>query len=351
MLFAALCGTAFAQQAPAAGNTTYDEDTALVERTVYVEREFQPTIQAAGKIAVKPQIYEPQIVLRQPEYSSFTAPLSLDYNVRQLDFSTLNFRHPEALHGFMQAGVGHANTLFSFNYRVTDSQMQQSKKKNTANDLILDIHADHLAQWGIKARSVSALGLDFSKQLPTTQVYFGINGGNYFFSRYGRHFTASSDNPALGTYSVNRLADMPALDKQCLWTADAFVGVRSLPDADIDYSAQLGYETFISPAFGAEHQLHTAGSFEWTTDVHHVGFEADIQTNVVSRQYLDNSRMPSITAYISNPTTLTKADVFVCTPASTLISLPAKEGLPVFRRTCASRLTSRRTGSLRTLMC
>ena len=283
MMSVAVVLSSFAQDAATEANSDTEsfaqDSNAVVERTVYVEREFQPTIQAAGKIAVKPQVYEPQIVLRQPEYSSFSSPLSLDYNVRQLDFSTLNFRHPEALHGFMQAGVGHANSLFSFNYRVTDSQMQQRKreKKNTANDLVLDIHTDHLAQWGFKARSVTSLGFDFSKQLRTTQIYFGVNGGNDFFSRYGKYYTSTLADPALGSYSVDRLKDIATADKQTLWTTDAFVGVRSLPDADIEYSAQIGYETFIAPSFGVEHQVHTAGSFEWSSDVHHVGFEADMQ--------------------------------------------------------------------------
>ncbi|MBQ9340128.1 MAG: hypothetical protein IJS13_07335 [Paludibacteraceae bacterium] len=279
LVLLALCCGAYAQS-----DETALPDSAAVERTVYVEREFQPTIQAAGKIAVMPQIYEPQIVLRQPEYSSFSAPLSLDYNVRQLDFSTLNFRHPEALHGFLEAGVGHANSLFSFNYRVTDSQMQSRRrdKRNTANDLVLDIHADHLAQWGLKTRSVTSLGFDFAKQLPTTQIYFGVNGANDFFSRYGCYYTPDAADPAIGTYSVNRLKNITDSLKQSIWTADAFVGVRSLPNADLEYSAQAGYEAFIAPGFGIEHQIHTLGSFEWSSDVHHVGFEADMQNRFYS---------------------------------------------------------------------
>ena len=253
---------------------------AEVERTVYVEREFQPVIQAAGKIAVKPGVYEPQIVLRKPEYSNFTSPLEMDYNVRKISFSTLNFRHSEPLHGFMKAGVGHANSLFSFNYRVTDSQMQQ-KEKSSSNDLILDLHADHLAQWGLKARSISSVGFDFAKQLSSAVIFFGADGGNDFFSRYGMYYNTSTCD-----YSVKKLKDMAAADKQSLWTVDTRIGVKSLPNADIDYSVQTGYEAFIAPNEAVEHQIHTQGNFDWSSNFHHVGIEADIQNRFYSSDSL-----------------------------------------------------------------
>ena len=261
------------------------QDSATVDRTVYVEREFQPTVQSAGKIAVKPEVYEPQIVPQTPVYSSFSSPLSMDYNVRQLDFSTLNFRHPEALHGFMKAGVGHQNTLFSFNYRVTDSQMHKGKKqKNSANDLVLDLHADHLAQWGLKTYSASDLGFDFSKQLPKAQIFFGASGGNDYFTRYGKYFTPNTSDPGTGTYSKNRLKDVPTADRQSIWLVNTRIGVRSLPDADISYSVQTGYESFLATNCAIEHQIHTCGSFEWGSNFHHIGAEADIQNRFYSNQ-------------------------------------------------------------------
>lgn len=266
-----VCMSAQAQEEAVAA-----QDSATMERVVYVEREFQPTVQAAGKIAVKPEVYEPQLVMQQPQYSSFSSPLSMDYNVRQLDFSTLNFRHPEPLHGFLKAGGGYINSLFSFNYRVTDSQMQK-KKKQSENDMILDLHADHIAQWGMKTRSVSDLGFDFSKQLPGVVLFFGVNGGNEFYTRYGRYYNVLSHD-----YSVSRLSDIPAAARQTFWTVDTKIGVRSLPNADIKYSIQTGYESFIAPAYATEHQIHTAGMFEWSTGNHHIGAEADVQNRFYS---------------------------------------------------------------------
>lgn len=247
-------------------------DSVMVDRTVYVEREFQPTIQAAGKIAMKPTIYEPQLVLREPVFSDWSSPLSIDYNMRKLDFSTLNFRQREPLHGFLRAGGGYANSLFTFNYRVTDSQMQVGKraKKNTANDLILDLHADHLGQWGLKTLSQSDLGFDFSKQFNNAVLFFGAEGGNEYFSRYGVDTTAT------------RLSHLNDSLRQSTWHADVHLGVRNVPAANLLYEARIGYESFIVPSFAIEHQIHTSGMVEWHTGAHHVGGDFDMQNRLYS---------------------------------------------------------------------
>lgn len=255
-------------------------DTVQIDRTVYVEREFQPIVQQAGKIAIKPQVYEPQIVLQQPVYSAYNSPLSMDYNVRQLDFSTLNFCHREPMHGFLRAGVGHVNSLFDFNYRVTDSQMQQRKRKNTSNDLVLDLHAHHLGQWGRKTLSESTLGIDFSKQFHSIELFFGGEGGNDYYTRYGAYYNMANDS-----LEVKRFLDMTQTDdRQAIWTANAHIGVKSLPNAEIEYMAEAEYESFIVPGYAIEHQAHTQGAFEWGSNYHHVGAELDIQNRFYSTQ-------------------------------------------------------------------
>ena len=135
---------AFTICANAQENST--NDSTEIDRTVYVTRDFQPTVQSAGKISMKPEIYQPQITLQKPKYSDFSSPLALDYSMNKLDFSVLNFRQPQPMGGYLQAGVGHENTLLLFNYRISDAVMQ--KKKRTTNDLIFDINANHNAKWG-----------------------------------------------------------------------------------------------------------------------------------------------------------------------------------------------------------
>lgn len=260
-----------------------NQDSVVVDRTVYVEREFQPTVQQAGKLAVKPQVYEPELVLQEPVYSSFCKPLSMDYNVRQLSFSTLNFCHRDPMHGYMRVGGGYANSLFDFNYRVTDAQMQKSttRKKKSGSDMYLDLHAHHLGQWGRKALSESALGIDFSKTFSKMELYFGAEVGNDFFTRYGAYF----DPAAASTFrtGIDHYRDIESANRQMLWTADTKIGVKSLPNSNtLKYQAQVGYEAFIAPNEAIEHQVHTKGMFEWRQNFHTVGADFDMQNRIYS---------------------------------------------------------------------
>jgi len=251
-------------------------DSVVIDRTVYVEREFQPTVEAAGKIAVKPQVYEPQLVLQDPVYSDYSNPLSMDYNVRQLDFSTLNFRHPDPMHGFMRAGLGHVNSLFQFNYRVTDSQMQK-KKKQSANDMILDLYVDHRGQWGKKTLSESVFGIDFSKTFNSLELFFGAKGGNDYYTHYGAYYDAAVED-----LSIKKFSEIDAEHRRMTWNADAHVGIKSAPGAEISYMLRTGYEGFIVPQYAIEHEIHTVGSFEWEKNYHTAGMEMNIQNRFFS---------------------------------------------------------------------
>lgn len=253
------------------------QDTAQIDRTVYVTRDFQPTVESAGKIAVKPTIFEPQLELQQPQYSAYSSPLALDYTMNKLDFSVLNFRQAEPLNGYLQAGAGYANTLFLFNYRVTDAAMQRkinSSQKRSSNDLIFDIHAGHIGQWGYKALSQSNLGLDLSKQFNKTELYVGAHAGHEFFSRYGHYY-----DPATATMQsgFNRLSKMDDPYMQNVWLVNTRLGVKNVPGADFLYQLQAGYEAFVMTGAATEHQAHIVGMFEWKSNFHHVGANLDIQ--------------------------------------------------------------------------
>lgn len=259
--------------------TTVDSTT--IDRTVVVERDFQPTVQSAGKIAVKPQVYEPTITKQTPVTSTFSNPLSIDYNMHQVDYAGLNFRHPEPLHGLLKAGFGHVNSLFEFDYRISDAQMQ-GRKKTRPNDLVMDIYASHLGQWGRKTLSESELGLAFSKQFRDIELYFGASGGNDYFTRYGYYFDPSQKS----TLSITKFSDIDPLYRQSLWKANAHLGVQNTANADIKYQVQMAYEAFIAPDFAAEHQIHTQGMFEWNHNFHHVGLELDMQNRIYASDSL-----------------------------------------------------------------
>lgn len=263
--------------APVWAQNSTKSDTASIDRTVTVVREFQPTVQQVGKIAVKPQVYEPQLEVQDPQYSGFTNPLATDYNLKKLDFSSLNFVQAEPMHGYLRLGAGHVNSLFDFNYRVTDSQMA-SKKKKAANDMILDLHAHHMGQWGRKTISESALGMDFSKQFRKVELFFGATGGNDFYTRYGAYYDPSLPS----TLSVDHYRDIHDSLRQSVWTVDTRLGIKNVPGAMFKYLLQAGYESFVMPQFATEHQVHTQGMFDWHKNQHAAGVELDIQNRIYS---------------------------------------------------------------------
>ena len=271
-----------ASEASAATPAETRKDTAQIDRTVYVTRDFQPTVESAGKISVKPQVYEPQLALPSPQYSDYSVPLALDYTMNKLDFSVLNFRKPRTLGGYLEAGVGHANSLLKFNYCFSDAMMQQKtaqKKRSTANDLLLNVYALHSAQWGYKALSESMIGIDLNKLFPKLEFYLGANGQHAFFSRYGHYYDPATE---MVPEERQRLNLIDPQYKQQVGMANARFGFKNVPGADVAFLAQVGYEAFIMPEVATEHQIHTIGGFEWKRNFHHVGAELEMQNRFYS---------------------------------------------------------------------
>ena len=142
------------------------QDTAL-NRSVTVERDFQPVIQSAGKVATKPVVVETEIAPIEVSYSDYTAEVKPESGVQPLLSQPTRFASARAYNGYVRGGLGHTNTLFDFGYRVNDG-------KNS----ILDVYAHHRAQWGLRTLSKTKIGLDFGHSFSTCNVYFGVNGGN-----------------------------------------------------------------------------------------------------------------------------------------------------------------------------
>ena len=56
--------------------TAYAQTDSTLQRSVTVERDFQPTIQAAGKVSTKPALVETKIEATPVEYSEYTATVT-----------------------------------------------------------------------------------------------------------------------------------------------------------------------------------------------------------------------------------------------------------------------------------
>ena len=171
----------------------------VIDRTVTVEREFQPTVQAAGKLPTKPQVYTPKFEKATFTYSDYSSPLGIEKNVNTLGYASTGFNRPHMQRGYIRGGIGHPNTLLDFNYRVDSESMGSRTRKGKArNEGYLDLHAQHFGQWGRKMLEKSSLGLDYTKNFSAAQLYFSASGGNEYFTHYYRYI-----NPADNRFTTD----------------------------------------------------------------------------------------------------------------------------------------------------
>ena len=253
-----LSGTLFAQQ-----------DSAL-HRSVTVERDFQPVIQAAGKIATKPAVVETKIESSQVHYSDFTAEVTPQATFNPLLSQPTRFEAGRKYNGYIRGALGHPNTLLDFGYHLDDT-------KNS----ILDVYAHHRAEWGLAALSKTNVGLNFTHTYSKCDLYFGLSGGNIFYHKYGHFYDYSQ---TFGMWAKNDEAypkpyTIGDIDKTSLWTAEVYLGVKANAKQDVQYQVQTGYMLFAKAGAVSEHQLRTKGSFDWHSAEHHVGAQLYVQNN------------------------------------------------------------------------
>ena len=247
----------------------------VIDRTVTVEREFQPTVQAAGKLPTKPQVFTPKYKAATFTYSDYSSPLSTEKNVNTLGYASTAFNRPHVQRGYIRGGVGHPNTMLDFNYRVDSESMGNRNKRGKAiNEGYLDLHAQHFGQWGRKMLEKSSLGLDYTKNFSGAQLYFNAAGSNEYFTHYYRYINPLDNRFTTDWKNFNKA------DNQVFWTGDAHIGVQNIPGADILYQVEAGYEGFFIPGVIQEHQVHSKAMFEWSKNEHHVGLDAEVENRL-----------------------------------------------------------------------
>ena len=240
------------------------QDSAYV-RSVTVERDYQPTIQEAQKIQMQPQVQEETMTPVEVQYSDYSLILSPDHNVTPMSMAKETFKSSGEYNGYVKGGFGHTGTLFDFEYAIKD-------QKNSA----LNVYAHHKAEWGLRTLSKSNIGLDFTHQFQKSDLYFGVKGGNLYYHKYGRIYDYENGNNYL------REIGLSDQDKTALWTAEAFVGVKSNKSkSDFQYRFQTGYSLFSKIGAVTEHQVRTTAQLDWRTDPHHVGANLYVQNNFI----------------------------------------------------------------------
>ncbi len=262
-----------------------DAQTDTISRVVEVEREYQPVIEGAGKLDVRPSVYEAPSVEPDTKFSRYTQPITelpqADASV--LGFSPTNFMVPRPLNGFVRGGVGHSATQFDFNYTLTE-------KKN----FTLNLNADHLGQWGRKTLSNSSLGMDMNQSFDKADLFFGVNAKNVFFTRYGKYFTYTDLEKMKGEFiyatdvlgtefdTLRHYSDFGKEDKSSQWEIATKIGVRSPANADVKYLVQTGYEAFVMGGNMVEHNINSELMFEWQKEAHHVGADLKVENHIYS---------------------------------------------------------------------
>ena len=259
---------------------SFAQSDSALNRSVTVERDFQPVIQAAGKVATKPAVVETTIEPAPIEYSSFTADVTPSATFHSLLSQPTRFEAGKLYNGYVRGALGHPNTLFDFGYHLDDG-----------NKSILDVYAHHKAEWGLAALSKTKVGLDFKHPFSTCELYFGVNGGNIFYHKYGHFYDYTQ---TWGMWEKNSVAypkprTITDLDKTSLWTVEAFFGLRSNPKQEVQYQLQTGYNLFSKPGAVSEHQIRTKVALDWKGDVHHVGLNAYAQNNFLQLGSLANA--------------------------------------------------------------
>lgn len=213
-------------------------------RVVTVERDYQPDIEQATKIKLRPVILKEEVEPNPVIYSTYSTPLSVEYNLHPLQAAKVSFVPQPTLNGVIEGAIGHRNTHLLFGYRINH------KKK-----MSLDLYANHDAYWGKDALSTSKLGMQVSRHFSGADLYFGVDGANESY------------------------AYRPTFDWRTIWNINAKLGVQSTNQSALQYRIQTGYNAFTISALAFEHSVRSHLDLWWTNQQHSAGIKAFVQNN------------------------------------------------------------------------
>lgn len=248
----------------------YAQDTVL-NRSVVVERDFQPIISEAGKVNSTPQSVQADVPEAQVEYSDYVSAASRkEVEVSSLLSQPTRFTAPEELHGVLRGGIGHPLTLFHFAYDVKD-------QKN--NSLVL--YANHNGQWGRRTMSESNLGFHFEHAMPRLSFYCGIKGESLFYSKYGRYYDGTDGYNKNRGLTIKSFDDFLPEDKQTQWRGRIFFGLKSNPKEKVQYKIEVGYQMLEVASIATEHQLRSEFKLnaKLPNERHRLGLNLYMQNN------------------------------------------------------------------------
>ncbi|MDR1680086.1 MAG: hypothetical protein LBR81_09990 [Prevotellaceae bacterium] len=240
-----------------------EADSAIIKRTVTIEKNYIPDIQNAAKISELPGISEPE--LQQPEvnYSQYSTLMEPPYEIRPLEAARLKIPvPPERKNGYLRLGLGTSwTTLGDLIYPLINKPEYR-----------LDFNANHIGTFKNRMHHDSELGLSFHRYYKsgnelTLNASYGFEGFNY----YGKNKLKSDT-----VYTLNN----SRLKGKDFFKDDAFISTWNLSGAYKSvfteekiqrYTLQLDYNGF-SPNEGLkEHIINTNALYERKLDENKFG--------------------------------------------------------------------------------
>lgn len=246
-------------------------------RSVTVEREFQPIIQDAGKLAVSPSRIENQVEPSTLNYSTYADPLQANFNVNPLACSLTTFAQPSPTHNYLEGAIGHPLTRLHFNYFL-------APRKNTS----MNFYAHHHGQWGRHTWSDSHVGLNFQQVYSECVLYFQVDGKNRFYTHYGRYYNGGNG------LIINHFSDFRPEDKTSIWLLNTHIGVRSRSGEALQYKVETGYNAYMLPSEATEHAVRTRAEVSYGEGDHKGGANIFVQNAFYS---IDQSQHLADTLY------------------------------------------------------
>ena len=117
------------------------QQDSIFERSVMVERDFQPTVEKARKINSTPDILQAEVDAAEPDFSTYNEPLEKAHNITPMGHVDMRFPMPEQKHGFLRVGGGYIGSLLDFHYSTVND-----------NQLRFGVWASHLGNWNRKTQ-------------------------------------------------------------------------------------------------------------------------------------------------------------------------------------------------------
>lgn len=287
-----------------------------VDQNVTVEREYKPVIQDAGKITTKPEVLEITVDKKQAAYTDFNFPLQVDQNLSVLSAAQLTREKRERLSSYVRAGIG--------NYWNTMADVALPIIKSS--DTKLDFQLNHYGSFADSmAFSTTNADLLFDHYFDNLSLYAGVGVGHEYRTFYGTNYDKSGTTPVnllnLATtmgateysekdlvrvtrtallFSLNDIAGLPKSDY--VWKYNAYVGVKSLPDADgLRYDTRVKYDAFNSHNGLVENQLLTTASFDNENNENRIGIDVSLCNLFYSANNMDINFWDTYSVFSVNP--------------------------------------------------